>query len=164
MRWECDGKQKERESGPRGEIAPAYQIDVHHHQPAWRYHIWSGHLAERGSKSCFIEERVATIEFEVKKLAWSVIFTKIGKGQMRCIWYCLSSNNLAFLRNSISIIGFGQLWCTQNTLIADGYPHRMPTNQYFFLLFSFRKHFLFSKNPPRTFNGSSWSKTFGDKV
>ena len=36
MRWECDGKQKERESGPRGEIAPAYKIDVQHHQPAWR--------------------------------------------------------------------------------------------------------------------------------
>ena len=73
-------------------------------------------------------------------------FTKIGKGQMWCIWYCLSSNNLAFLRNSISIIGFGQLWCTQNTLIADGYPHRMPKNQYFFLSFSFGKQFpIFKK-------------------
>ena len=159
MWWKAE---RERESGPRGEIAPAYQIDVHHHQPAWRYHIWSGHLAERGSKSCFIKERVATTE--LKKSSLICYFTKIGKGQMWCIWYCLSSNNLAFLRNSISIIGFGQLWCTQNTLIADGYPHRMPTNQYFFLLFSFRKHFLFPKNPPRTFNGSSWNKTFGDKV
>ena len=74
-----------------------------------------------------------------------IYFTKIGKGQMWCIWYCLSSNNLAFLRNSISIIGFGQLWCTQNTLIADGYPHRMPKNQYFFLSFSFGKQFRIFK-------------------
>ena len=38
---------------------------------------------------------------------------------------------------------------------------RISTFSYHFIL---ENIFLFSKKPPRTFNGSSWSKTFEDKV
>ena len=163
MRWECDGKQKERESGPRGEIAPAYQIDVHHHQPAWRYHFWSGHLAERGSKSCFIKERVARTEFK-KNLAWSVILLRLAKAKCGAFDIAFPQTILlsfaiqSQLSDSDSSDAPRTLWLL---MAIHTECQRISTFSYHFLS---ENNFVFSKKPPRTFNGSSWSKTFGDKV
>ena len=45
----------------------------------WRYHIWSWHLAERGSKSCFMKERVATTE--LKKTSLICYFLRLAKAK-----------------------------------------------------------------------------------
>ena len=162
MRWECDGKQKERESGPQGEIAPAYQINVHHHQPAWRYHIWGWHLAERGSKSCLMKEGVATTE--LKKTSLICYFLRLAKAKCGAFDIAFPQTILlsfaiqSQLSDSDSSDAPRTLWLL---MAIHAKCQRISTFSYHFIL---ENIFLFSKKPPRTFNGSSWSKTFEDKV